>query len=61
MHFFVLLLFCIAPDYDNRAYFNRILRKLHDQRFVEFNQAMGEVELLPPGYDDVVKILNKLS
>lgn len=48
-------------DYDNRAYFNRMLRKLHDQRFVEFNQAMGEVELLPPGYDDVVKILNKLT
>ena len=48
-------------DYDNRAYFKRILRKLHNQRFVEFNQDTGEVELLPPGYDVVVKLLYKLS
>ncbi len=45
-------------DYGNRTYFNRILRKLHNQRFIEFNRKMGEVELLPPGYDEVVKILN---
>jgi len=51
----------VWTDYDNRAYFNRILRKLHGQRFVEFNEATGEVELLPPGYDDLVKILQKLS
>ena len=48
-------------DYRKRPYFNRLLRKLHDQRFIEFNQVDGEVELLPPGYDDVVKILNKLN
>lgn len=48
-------------DYRKRPYFNRLLRKLHDQRFIEFNQVDGEVELLPPGYDDVAKILNKLS
>lgn len=51
----------VWTDYDNRSYFNRILRKLHDQRFIEFNRATGETELLPPGYDEVLEILNKIS
>lgn len=47
-------------DYDNRSYFNRVLRKLHDRRFVEFNQTFGDVELLPPGYDSVEKIMKTI-
>lgn len=46
--------------YDNRSYFNRVLRKLHDRRFVEFNQALGNVELLPPGYNSVEKIMKTI-
>jgi len=51
----------VWTDYDNRSYFNRIIRKLHNQRFVEYNEATGDIELLPPGYDEVVKILNKIG
>jgi len=48
-------------DYDNRSYFNRLLRKLHDQRFIEFNGTTGDIELLPPGYDEVAEILNRIK
>lgn len=44
-------------DYDNRSYFNTILRKLHSQRIIELNKTSGEAELLPPGYDEVTNIL----
>ena len=51
----------VWTDYDNRSYFNRILRKLHDKRFINLNGATGETELLPPGYDAMLEILNKIS
>lgn len=44
-------------DYDNRAYFNRLLRQLHKDRFVEFNETSQELELLPPGSDYVSELL----
>ncbi len=44
-------------DYSNRAYFFRILRELHQNRFVEFNRQSREVELLPPGSDYVSDLL----
>ena len=44
-------------DYDNRAYFNRLLRQLHRERFVEFDGEAQEVELLPPGSDYVSGLL----
>jgi len=47
----------VWTDYDNRSYFSRILRKLHSQRLIEFNDTTGETELLPPGYDAVAEIL----
>lgn len=50
----------IWTDYHKRSYFNRVLRKLHDKRFIEFNKTSREIELLPPGYDEVSKILNKV-
>lgn len=35
--------------YDKRGYFNRVVRMLHVSRFVEYDEAAGDVELLPPG------------
>ncbi len=43
--------------YDKRAYFNRLLAQLHDQRFLEYHKDSQEVELLPPGTDYVSRIL----
>jgi hypothetical protein len=42
-----------------KAYFMRLLRELHDSRFVEFHEAISEVELLPPGLDYVSILLDK--
>ena len=47
-------------DYKNKSYFKRLLKKLHEQRCVEYNSSNGEIELIPPGYDELVKILDKL-
>jgi hypothetical protein len=44
-------------DYGNRGYFNRLLRQLHANRKIEFNESSGELVLLPPGADYVAKIL----
>jgi hypothetical protein len=45
--------------YKKKAYFMRLVRKLHDYRLLEFHEAIGEVELLPPGVDYVTDLLNK--
>lgn len=44
-------------DYGDRAYFNRLLRQLHRDRFIEFDGESQEVELLPPGSDYVSDLL----
>jgi hypothetical protein len=44
-------------DYGDRGYFNRLLRKLHDNRMIEFDRESQEVELLPPGSDYVSDLL----
>jgi hypothetical protein len=44
-------------DYGDRAYFNRLLRKLHDNRMIEFDKESQEIELLPPGSDYVSDLL----
>ena len=36
-------------DYHNAGYFNTLLRKMHRQRLVEFNDSEKSVEILPPG------------
>lgn len=41
----------------NRAYFNKLIHNLHDQRFVEFYNSVGEIEILPPGSEYVSKLL----
>lgn len=42
---------------DDEAYFRRALRKLHNDRFVELNEAVDLVRLLPPGAKSVSKLL----
>lgn len=42
-----------------RGYFNRLVRQLHAQRFLEFYEAEGEIELLPPGSEHVANFLQK--
>lgn len=44
-------------DYGDRAYFNRLLRQLHRDRFIEFDGESQEAELLPPGSDYVSDLL----
>lgn len=43
----------------NRAYFNRIVRKLHKNRLIELHESVGEIEMLPPGSEYVAELLNK--
>lgn len=35
--------------YAKRGYFNRLLRQLHQSRFIELNELHSTVEILPPG------------
>ncbi len=44
--------------YKDRAYFNKLIRQLHNKRFVELHDKIGEVEILPPGSEYVSKLLN---
>ncbi|RKY83800.1 hypothetical protein DRQ11_12515 [candidate division KSB1 bacterium] len=48
-------------EYEKRGYFNRVIRQLHRQRLVEFNEMRENVELLPPGADYVSNLLKKLN
>jgi hypothetical protein len=45
--------------YKKKGYFVRLIRQLHDDRFIEFNEKVGEVELLPPGADYTNALLSK--
>jgi hypothetical protein len=36
-------------EHGNRGNFNKILRRLHSKRFIEFEGPNGGVEILPPG------------
>jgi len=47
--------------YKKKAYFLRLIRQLHDERFIEFYEQAGNVELLPPGVDYVSGVLRKIS
>lgn len=48
-------------EYKDRGHFNRILKKLHKERLIEFYQEIGEVELLPPGSKEATTLINKLK
>ena len=43
----------------NRAYFNKLIRSLHEKRYLEFHVSTGEIELLPPGADYITELLKK--
>ncbi len=45
----------------NRSYFNKLMRSLHDTRYIEFYDSSGEVEMLPPGAEYISELLKKLS
>jgi len=47
----------IWTGYKNRSHFNRILRTLHNARFLELREQTGSVILLPPGADYVTELL----
>ncbi len=46
-------------DYDNRAYFRQILKRLHKQRLIEYDEINATLELLPPGVTKVEIILEE--
>lgn len=43
----------------NRAYFNKLIKTLHEKRYIEFHGTSGEIELLPPGADYITELLRK--
>jgi hypothetical protein len=43
----------------NRAYFNRLIKTLHEKRLIEFHGASGEIELLPPGSEYITELLRE--
>ena len=44
--------------YKGKRYFTRLIRQLHAARLVEFHEDTQELELLPPGVDEVTAIAN---
>ena len=42
-----------------RSYLNRLLRKLHSDRQVEFNEKSGQVSILPPGSERAESVIAK--
>ena len=43
--------------YSKQAYFLRLLRRLHAQRLIEFDEVAGTVQILPPGSSHVEKLV----
>jgi hypothetical protein len=43
--------------YKGKPYFTRLLRQLHNARLIEFDEAGGDVELLPPGSEEAAEIV----
>lgn len=48
-------------DYKNSSYFKKLLRELHDKRFIEFSAASDTVLLLPPGDKIASELIVKAS
>ena len=65
----VLLLIASAPsavavadlfewsDYENKAYFMKLLRQLHSERMIELAKNEDKVEILPPGAEYVARFV----
>ena len=45
--------------YKKKAYFVRLIKRLHNDRLIEFRDQPGEVELLPPGVDYISTLLGR--
>lgn len=43
-------------DYKDRGYFSKVLRELHQNRYIEVSKANKTAEILPPGAEYVAKI-----
>jgi len=43
--------------YKGKPYFTRLLRQMHEERLIEFHEGSNEVELLPPGADEAIKLV----
>ncbi len=48
-------------DYENKTYFMKTLRELHDSRMVELSKDEKILELLPPGDQEAADIFSRLS
>lgn len=48
-------------DYSNKQYFKKALIKLHNDRFIEYNQKRNDIEILPPGSTYVEKRIKELK
>ena len=46
---------------ENKAYLLKALRELHSKRQVEFNEAAGLVQILPPGSKALADFASKRS
>jgi hypothetical protein len=46
-------------DYDNKTYFKKLVRKLHDDRMLNQSKDGMEVEILPPGSKYVSEFVAK--
>lgn len=42
-----------------RSYFNKLLRRLHNNREIEFNEQEDEVQILPPGSKRAAEVIAK--
>ena len=47
--------------YKKKAYFNRLIRQLHDKRFLEYDNKTGEIKILPPGSEYITELLSKMK
>jgi len=48
-------------EYKNTRYFLRLLRKLHSDRLIEFNETADSIVLLPPGSEYATELLQRIS
>lgn len=46
-------------EHSNITSFKKILKMLHDKRFIEFNKKQGTVLILPPGANYIQKIISE--
>jgi len=45
----------------NRSYFKNQIKALHNARFIEYDERAENVEILPPGYKQLIKLMADLE